>query len=68
METPNFNFKKHQNNRINWKMLMRLIVYISVLFILVFFIIKQEKTTSKHIEEHTIQQFEVEIDSVNNPI
>ena len=65
METPDFNFKKHQNNRIDWKMLVRLIVYIAVLFFLVFFIIKQQKTTSKKSGKHTIQQFEIEIDTIN---
>lgn len=66
MKTPQFNFKKHQNNRINWRRLVRLAIYIVVVFFLILFIINQQNPTDKKLENNTIEHFDVVIDTLGD--
>lgn len=67
MKTSEFNFKKHQNKRKDRKMLVRFIIYITVIIFLVAFILLRQKTkvTVKDSNKDTIQQFDIEIDSLD---
>lgn len=63
MKTCEFDFKKHQDKRINWKTLIRLTIYITVVLFLIIFILHRQKTTINDPDNGTIQQFDIEIDS-----
>jgi RsiW-degrading membrane proteinase PrsW (M82 family) len=61
MKTPIFDFKKHQNYRKSWKMLVRFIIYGGVILFLLYLIFYNEKTSPDKSDDATINQFDVEI-------
>lgn len=62
MKTPQFNFKEHQNKRKDRKMLVRFVIYITVILFLIFFALNRKKTVVRNLDNGTIQQFEIEVE------
>src|SRR5690554_3398834 len=61
MKASKFDFKKHQNYHKSWKMLLRFIIYGTVIFLLLYFTFFKEKAPSENSNDADIEVFEVEI-------
>jgi len=61
MKTPLFDFKKHQNYRRSWKMLVRFIIYGVVISFLLYLIFLKEKAPSENTNDAKNNYYEVDI-------
>ena len=60
MQSPHFDFKKHQNFHKNRKIILHFLIYGILLFFLVFFIYQSKKTPTEQTDDGTIKNFEVD--------
>ncbi|HLV40982.1 MAG TPA: hypothetical protein VKY37_01790 [Brumimicrobium sp.] len=61
MKAPQFDFKRHQNHRKSWRMLVRFIIYGLVISFLMYLIFFKEKAPSVTTNDANEKYFEVDI-------